>query len=31
MKIDLKALAAGVYWVEIKTKNGSTVHKVVKK
>lgn len=31
MKIDLKTLTAGVYWVEIKTKNGSTVHKVVKK
>ncbi|WP_185269701.1 T9SS type A sorting domain-containing protein, partial [Chryseobacterium indologenes] len=31
MKIDLKTLTAGVYWMEIKTKNGSTVHKVVKK
>lgn len=30
-KIDVKALNTGVYWVEIKTKNGSTVHKVVKK
>ena len=30
-KIDIKSLNTGVYWVEIKTKNGSTVHKVVKK
>ena len=30
-KINIKSLNAGVYWAEIKTKNGSTVHKVVKK
>ncbi|WP_250253327.1 T9SS type A sorting domain-containing protein [Chryseobacterium sp. Marseille-Q3244] len=30
-KINLKALNAGIYWVEVKTQNGSTVHKVVKK
>ncbi|OCA76015.1 hypothetical protein BBI01_04790 [Chryseobacterium artocarpi] len=30
-KINVKSLNAGVYWVEIKTKNGSTVHKIVKK
>lgn len=30
-KINVKSLNAGVYWMEIKTKNGSTVHKVVKK
>lgn len=30
-KINVKSLNTGVYWVEIKTKSGSTVHKVVKK
>lgn len=30
-KINVKSLNTGVYWVEIKTKNGSTVHKIVKK
>ena len=30
-KINVKSLNAGVYWMEIKTKNGSTVHKIVKK
>ncbi|SDI16247.1 T9SS type A sorting domain-containing protein [Chryseobacterium jejuense] len=30
-KINVKSLNAGIYWVEIKTKNGATVHKVVKK
>lgn len=30
-KVNVKSLNAGVYWVEVKTKNGATVHKVVKK
>lgn len=30
-KINVRSLNPGVYWVEIKTKNGSTIHKVVKK
>ena len=30
-KINVKSLKSGVYWVEIKTKSGSTVHKIVKK
>lgn len=30
-KINVKSLNTDVYWMEIKTKNGSTVHKVVKK
>lgn len=30
-KINIQSLNAGVYWMVIKTKNGSTVHKIVKK
>lgn len=30
-KINIQSLNTGVYWVEIKSKNGSTVHKIVKK